>query len=197
MKLWKESSRSSKSTTSFRRGLAATPQSAACEGRVYLRFVFALWLLLKTMWISQTYDVIDYYSPFMLLFEHCVMMSSYVTALYVNCWSWHVHGSHSVCLLKPGVTVALSKGPSAVVYSWWPLSLPRAVFWLPQRSFFAECLTSDTRQRMQCRVPLFDTRQSIFLFFFLYQPNFLWYVATLCTPDVQFWYNYKIVCYNY
>jgi hypothetical protein len=29
----------------------------------------------------------------------------YVTAVYVNCWSWHVHGSHSVCLLKPGVTV--------------------------------------------------------------------------------------------
>jgi hypothetical protein len=28
----------------------------------------------------------------------------YVTAVYVNCWSWHVHGSHSVCLLKPGVT---------------------------------------------------------------------------------------------
>jgi hypothetical protein len=25
-----------------RRGLAANPQSAACEGRVYLRFVFVL-----------------------------------------------------------------------------------------------------------------------------------------------------------
>jgi hypothetical protein len=54
--------------------------------------------------MSQTYDVIDYYSPFILWFEHCVMMSSYVTAVYVNCWSWHVHGSHSVCLVKPGVT---------------------------------------------------------------------------------------------
>jgi hypothetical protein len=32
------------------------------------------------------------------------MMSSYVTVVYVNCWSWHVHGSHSICLLKPGVT---------------------------------------------------------------------------------------------
>jgi hypothetical protein len=31
-------------------------------------------------------------------------MSNYVTVVYVNCWSWHVHGSHSVCLLKPGVT---------------------------------------------------------------------------------------------
>jgi hypothetical protein len=42
----------------------------------------------------------------MSLFEHCVMMSSSVTAVYVNCWSWHVHGSHSVCLLKSGVTPA-------------------------------------------------------------------------------------------
>jgi hypothetical protein len=32
---------------SFRRGLAANPQSAACVGRVYLRFFSALWLLLK------------------------------------------------------------------------------------------------------------------------------------------------------
>jgi hypothetical protein len=37
------------------------------------------------MWMSQKYDVIDYYSTFMSLFEHCVMMSSYVTAVYVNC----------------------------------------------------------------------------------------------------------------
>jgi hypothetical protein len=27
------------------------------------------------MWMSQTYDVIDYYFPFLILFEHCVMMS--------------------------------------------------------------------------------------------------------------------------
>jgi hypothetical protein len=42
MKPWKETFRSSKITTSSRRGLAATPQSAAYEGRVYLRFVFTL-----------------------------------------------------------------------------------------------------------------------------------------------------------
>jgi hypothetical protein len=35
------------------------------------------------------------------------MMSDYVTAVYMNCRSWHVHGSHSVCLLKPGVTCVL------------------------------------------------------------------------------------------
>jgi hypothetical protein len=56
------------------------------------------------MWMSQTYNVIDYYYHFMLLFELYVMMSSYITVVYVNCWSWHIHGSHSICLLKPGVT---------------------------------------------------------------------------------------------
>jgi hypothetical protein len=34
--------------------VSGNPQSGTCEGRVYLRFVFALWLLLKTMWMSQT-----------------------------------------------------------------------------------------------------------------------------------------------
>jgi hypothetical protein len=43
MKLWWRTSRSSKSTMSSRRGLAANLQSATCEGRVYLRFFFALW----------------------------------------------------------------------------------------------------------------------------------------------------------
>jgi hypothetical protein len=47
--------------------------------------IYYSFCLLKTMWMSQTYDVIDYYYPFMLLIEHCVMMSSYVTVVYVNC----------------------------------------------------------------------------------------------------------------
>jgi hypothetical protein len=64
MKPWKETSRSSKTTTSSRRGLAANPQSAAYVGRVYLRFVFQTLIIVKTMWISHTYDVIDYYFPF-------------------------------------------------------------------------------------------------------------------------------------
>jgi hypothetical protein len=41
----------------------------------------------------------------------------YVTAVYVNNWSWHVHGSHSVCLLKPGVTGS----PYAPWVAWHPL----------------------------------------------------------------------------
>jgi hypothetical protein len=54
MKLWRRTSRCFKSTMSSRRGLAANPQSAACVGRVYLCFFSALWLLLKTMWMSWT-----------------------------------------------------------------------------------------------------------------------------------------------
>jgi hypothetical protein len=42
MKSWRKTSRSSKSMMSSRRGLAANPQSAAYEGRVYLRFFSAL-----------------------------------------------------------------------------------------------------------------------------------------------------------
>jgi hypothetical protein len=65
-----------------------------------------------------------------------------------------------------------------------------------QRSFFVECLTSDTQPSMLCRVPFLDTRQSIFLFFF---PNqtfcgmFLHYVDL----HIPFWHNYKSVFYNY
>jgi hypothetical protein len=33
-----------------------------------------------------------------------------------------------------------------------------------------------------CRVSSIDTRQSIFLFFLFWSPNFLWYVPTLCRP---------------
>jgi hypothetical protein len=69
---------------SSRCGLAATPSrlpvKAAC---IYVSFPHLI--IVKTMWMSQTYDVIDYYYPFILLFEHYVMMSSYVTAVYVNC----------------------------------------------------------------------------------------------------------------
>jgi hypothetical protein len=38
MKSWRRTSMSSKSTMSSRRGLAANPQSAACEGRVSFLF---------------------------------------------------------------------------------------------------------------------------------------------------------------
>jgi hypothetical protein len=60
------------------------------------------------MWMYRTSWCNQLLLSFMLLFEHCVLMSSYVTVVYVNCWSWHVYGSHSVCLLKPGVTEFLT-----------------------------------------------------------------------------------------
>jgi hypothetical protein len=56
------------------------------------------------MWMSQTSWCNQLLLSFMLLFEHCVMMSDYVTVVYANCWFWHVHGLHSICLLNPGVT---------------------------------------------------------------------------------------------
>jgi hypothetical protein len=42
MKSWRRTSRSSTSTMSSRRGLAANPQSSACEGLVYLRLFSTL-----------------------------------------------------------------------------------------------------------------------------------------------------------
>jgi hypothetical protein len=40
----------------------------------------------------------------------------YVTAVYVNNWSWHVHGSHSVSLLKPDVTLSVHSSYSSFVH---------------------------------------------------------------------------------
>jgi hypothetical protein len=47
MNSWRRTSRSSKSTMSSRRGLAANPESAACEGHVYLRFFSAHFITVK------------------------------------------------------------------------------------------------------------------------------------------------------
>jgi hypothetical protein len=49
-----------------------------------------------------------------------------------------------------------------------------------QRGFVAECQPADTRQRPLCQMPFLGTRQSIFLFFKFWQPNFLLYISTLC-----------------
>jgi hypothetical protein len=51
-----------------------------------------------------------------------------------------------------------------------------------QRRFFAKCQPADTRQSYLYRVSSFNTRQSTFLFFKFWQPNFFWYVPTLCRP---------------
>jgi hypothetical protein len=39
---------------SSRCGLTVNPQSAACEGRILLRFVFTLLSMFTTMWMSRT-----------------------------------------------------------------------------------------------------------------------------------------------
>jgi hypothetical protein len=64
-----------------------------------------------------------------------------------------------------------------------------------QRSFFDECLTSDTRRSILCRVPFVNTRQSIFLFFLnqTFCGMFIHYIDL----HVPFWHNYKSIFYNY
>jgi hypothetical protein len=44
------------------------------------------------------------------------MMSNYVIVVYMSFWSWHVHGSHSVCLPKLGVTLTLD---NILIRGWW------------------------------------------------------------------------------
>jgi hypothetical protein len=96
-------------------------------------------------------------------------------------------GPHSAktCLpsVKHSAKKALSKGPSAVVLKLTAVSLcrePRTD--TRQRGFFVKCQILDTRQRRLCRVSSIDTRQTIFLFFTFWPPNFLWYVPTLYRP---------------
>jgi hypothetical protein len=66
MKRWKETSRSSKITISSRRGLAATPSRLAVKAACIYVF-FRTLIIVKTMWMSQTYDVIDYYSFYVII----------------------------------------------------------------------------------------------------------------------------------
>jgi hypothetical protein len=63
--------RSSKTMMSSRRGLAANPQSAACEGRVLLRFVFAHWSMLMTMWMSGHHDEIKLMLFYVIIWALC------------------------------------------------------------------------------------------------------------------------------
>jgi hypothetical protein len=99
------------------------------------------------MWMSRTSWCNQLLPSFMLLFEHCVMMSSYVTVVYVSCWSWHVHGSHSVCLLKPGVTASahLSFSPCVAQVH------PRQCAWLQTLSRWVTCRRA--RSVIRARTP--------------------------------------------
>jgi hypothetical protein len=43
----------------------------------------------------------------MLLFEHCTMIFHLCNRCVREFWSWHVHRSYSIYLLKPGVTCSI------------------------------------------------------------------------------------------
>ena len=103
VKLWKETSRSSKTTTSSRCGLAATPS------RLPVKAALSTFLFRTLIYCKNYMDVSDVWCNRLLSLFNTILSTVwwcpyYVTAVYVNNWSWHVHGSHSVCLLKPGVT---------------------------------------------------------------------------------------------
>jgi hypothetical protein len=95
--------------------LVASPQSATCEGLIYyvsyFRTLMLRWLCYKLCGCLGNLDIIKYFST--IYFENCVMKSNYVIAVYASFWSWHVHGSHLVCLPKPGLTCSCK-------YSWRP-----------------------------------------------------------------------------
>jgi hypothetical protein len=85
--------------------------------------------------------------------------------------------------VKHSAKMALGKGPLAAVYSWRPSVFAEGqkpacgkVFSLPSVKYLA------LGKESLYRVSSVDTRQSIFLFFLFWPPNFLWYVPTLCRP---------------
>jgi hypothetical protein len=79
-------------------------------------------------------------------------------------------------------TTTLGKVPSAIVYSWRPLSLPSAEPWHLANKLL--CRVSDVRHSAENALPsvMLGHSAKYFLFFFFFQPNFLWYVPTLCRP---------------
>jgi hypothetical protein len=94
--------------------------------------------------------VIKYFSA--IYFEHCVMMSNYVNIVYVSFWSWHVHGSHSVCLPKPGVTVAalsLPRCAALAAAAHYPCVFPFAVL----EGCLAKCTSRASCHGHRCWCP--------------------------------------------
>jgi hypothetical protein len=94
-----------------------------------------------------------------------------VTCRFTECRTLGT-GPHSAKTCLPSVQhsakKALGKGPSATVLKLTAVSLcrePRTG--TRQRGFFVECQILGTRQRRLCRVSSIDTRQNIFLFFYI------------------------------
>jgi hypothetical protein len=83
---------------------------------------------------------------------------------------------------KHSTKAALGKGSSATVYSWRPLTLAeRRALALGKEAF----LPSVNRLTLgkECFVECHSwTLHKVYFFYFFSQPNFLWYVHTLCRP---------------
>jgi hypothetical protein len=84
---------------------------------------------------------------------------------------------------KHSAKMALGKGPLAAIYSCQPSAFAEGrkpalskAYSLPSVKYLP------LGKEGLYRVSSVDTRQSIFLFFLFWPPNFLWYVPTLCRP---------------
>jgi hypothetical protein len=91
------------------------------------------------------------------------------------------HSARSLCRVSNAQrTTPLGKGPSTAVYSWRPLTLPSATRWHSAKKLL--CRVSPDRYSTNYALPsvyLGHSTKYIFIFF-LSQPNFLWFVPTLC-----------------
>jgi hypothetical protein len=114
MKPWKETSRSSKTTTSSRLGLAATPSRLPVKAAfIYVSFShFDYWkdyVDVSGIWCNRPF-------PFLILFEHYVMMSMLynccVCELLILARTWFAFGlpSKAGCDIG-GIKAVLTVGP--------------------------------------------------------------------------------------
>jgi hypothetical protein len=96
-------------------------------------------------------------------------------SLFTECWTLGTEphsAKTSLPSVKPSAKRALGKGPSAAIPKLTAVSLCREpMVGARQRVFFAECPLFGTRQSCLCRVSSLDTRQSIFLIFFILSPK--------------------------
>jgi hypothetical protein len=94
-------SRSSRASTSSRIRLTTSPSQLLVVGLFMLAtfLIYAFWYKL-CLWLMSVIILLTLYD----YSKHCVMISHLCDRCICEFWSWHVHGSHSVCILKPGVT---------------------------------------------------------------------------------------------
>jgi hypothetical protein len=78
------------------------------EAFTFTTFCISTLILVKSMtiWMSSTFGCNKFNTLYVIIWALCNEVH-----LYNHCvrefWSWHIHGSHSVCLLKPGATLTL------------------------------------------------------------------------------------------